>query len=92
MSAKISNDRIAAIERLSRDTALTKGDLETALHKIGQLCAKSLNIEEVVFWNFSRDGNDLTNVVTHRVGQKTPVKPKIIRTQQIKSYINAIQN
>ncbi len=93
MSTKVSDNRLDAIEKLSRDPALAAaGDLETALRKIGQVSAKTLGIEEVTFWHFSQNGELLASIASHKVGRKTPIKSKHIRTQQIKDYINALQN
>lgn len=92
MSAKISNNRMDAIEKLSRDSALGKGGIESALQKIGQLCAKNLDVEEAVFWHFSHTGEELTTIALYKVGKKTPTKPKTIRSQAIKQYITALQN
>ncbi len=92
MSIKISDNRINVIGKLSRDPALIKGDIETALHKIGQVCAKGLNIDEVMFWQFSQNGENLSSIVSYKAGRKSPVKPKKILTPQIKEYLNAIQN
>ncbi len=92
MSMKISANRIYEIQELSHDPTLLESDLETALHKIGQVCAKGLNIEEVVFWRFSQDGENFSCISVYKAGRKTPIKPKPIRIQQIKNYIGAIQN
>ncbi len=92
MSPKISKNRTNAIKKLANDPALSVGDLETALRKIGQVCAHTLGVEEVAIWQFSQNGENLTCIATHRTGRKGPVKVKQVRTQQIKNYINAIQN
>lgn len=81
-----------AIEKLSRDTALSKGGVEHALQKIGQLCVKSLDADEVIFWHFSNRGNSLTGIASHRSGKRTAPKPKSIPSTKIKNYIEAIQN
>lgn len=92
MSTITSKNRTHTIEKLSLDPSLSTGDIETALNKIGQVCANMLRVEEVEFWHFSRDGEDLTNIASHRTRKKTTVKTKRVATQQIKEYLTAIQN
>lgn len=92
MSTKIPNNKMDAIEKLSRDTALTRDGIEHALQKIGQLSVKSLDADEVVFWHFSPSGDSLTSIASHQSGRKAVAKPKIISSTKLMDYIDAIQN
>jgi HD-GYP domain-containing protein (c-di-GMP phosphodiesterase class II) len=92
MTTKTPKNKAETIEKISRDQALISGDIETALNKIGQVCTKTLNIEEVTFWQFTQNGENLTCIASHKVGQKSPVKTKLVRTQLVKDYVKSIQN
>ena len=92
MPTKTKKNKAVTIADLPLDQVLIGGDIETALKKISQVCAKSLNIEEVLFWQFAQNGDILTCIASHKVGQKTPARAKQVRTQQVKEYIKAVQN
>ena len=89
MSTKIPKNKAKIIGDISRDQALVSGDITTALNKIGQLCAKTLKIEEVTFWQFTQNGENLTCIASHKAGKKNPTKAKQVSTRDIKDYIKA---
>ncbi len=92
MPTKIPKNKADIIENISRDRTLMSGNIETALNKIGRVCAKILNLEEVTFWQFTQNGQNLTCITSHKVGAKSPAKTKQVQTQEIKDYIKALQN
>src|SRR5437763_1147935 len=92
MSMKAPKNKAKIIEDISRDQALISGDITTALNKIGELCARTLKIEEITFWQFTQNGENLTCIASHKAGRKTPTKTKQVGIGDIKDYIKAIQN
>jgi len=92
MPTKIPKNKAEIIEKLSRDQTLISGNIETALNKIGRVCTKALNIEEVTFWQFTQNSENLTCITSYKVGQKLPAKTKQFRTQLVRDYIKTLQN
>lgn len=92
MPTKIPKNKAEIIEKLSRNQTLISGDIETALNKAGQVFAKTLNIDEVAFWQFTQNGENLTCIASYKAGQKTSAKTKQFRTEQTKDYIKTLQN
>jgi transcriptional regulator with GAF, ATPase, and Fis domain len=89
---KVPKNKAKIIEDISHDRALISGDITTALNKIGELCARTLNIEEVAFWQFTQNGENLICIASHKAGRKTPTKTKQVSTRDIKDYIKTMQN
>jgi len=92
MPTKVRKNKADVVRKIVRDQTMISGDFETALNKIGRTCAKTLNIQEVHFWQFTQNGEALTCIASHNADRKPPIKAAQVRTQQIKNYIKILQN
>jgi HD-GYP domain-containing protein (c-di-GMP phosphodiesterase class II) len=92
MPTKIPKNKADLFGNIFRDQVMKSGNIETALNKIGQVCTKKLKIEEVTFWQFTQNGENLACVASYKAGKKSPVKTKQVRIQQIKDYLKTLQN
>jgi HD-GYP domain-containing protein (c-di-GMP phosphodiesterase class II) len=92
MSTKVVPKKAKITRNVSRDQTLVSGSVEIALNKLGRTCAKALSVEEVLFWQFTQNGDYLACIASHKTGQKTLAKTRKVRTQEIKEYIKSLQN
>jgi len=90
MAAKTPKNKAEKITGVPRDP--TRSDIVTALSKIGRVSAGILNIEEVNFWQFPQNSENLTCIASFSAGKKTTLKTKQIRIQMVRDYVKALQN
>jgi len=90
MSSKTQSTRSDIIAALTTDSVVDGNSQDKAFRKIAQVCSKTLKVDEVSFWQFTRTSDTLVRI-THETKPKSPTKSKQVPSVRIKDYIKAVQ-